>query len=85
MRDAREARCPEPVSREERRERIRTAIFREGRQQARWRDTNLTYAAAYQQAYCQPLEARHDDPQGWPLRLSGRLLLPTILMRMPTV
>jgi hypothetical protein len=54
------------VSRQERRERIRTAIFREGKQQTRWRDTNLTYAVAYQQAYCQPLEARHDDPQSCP-------------------
>jgi hypothetical protein len=54
------------VSREERRERIRAAIFREGKQQARWRDTNRTYAAAYQQAYCQSLQARHDDPQGLP-------------------
>lgn len=54
------------VSREERRERIRAAIFREGKQHARWRDTNLTYAAAYQQAYNQPLRARQDDPQGQP-------------------
>jgi hypothetical protein len=38
------------VSREERRERIRAAIFREGKQQARWRYTNLTYADAYRQA-----------------------------------
>jgi len=54
------------VSRMERRERIRAAIFREGKQQARWRDTNLTYAAAYQQTYSQPLLARHDDPQACP-------------------
>ena len=54
------------VSREERRERIRAAIFREGKQHARWRDTELTYASAYQQAYHQPLRARLDDPQGQP-------------------
>jgi hypothetical protein len=54
------------VSREGRRERVRAAIFREGKQQAHWRDSNLTYAAAYQQAYSQPLQARHDDPVGQP-------------------
>jgi hypothetical protein len=46
------------VSREERRERIRVAIMRENKQHKRWRDTQLTYAAAYQQAYGKPIELR---------------------------
>jgi hypothetical protein len=46
------------VSREERRERIRVAIMRENKQHKPWRDTPLTYAAAYQQAYGKPIELR---------------------------
>jgi hypothetical protein len=46
------------VSRDARRERIRVAIMRENKQHRRWRDTQLTYAAAYQQAYGKPIESR---------------------------
>jgi hypothetical protein len=46
------------VSREERRERIRISIMRENKQHSRWRDTQLTYATAYQQAYGKPIESR---------------------------
>jgi hypothetical protein len=57
------------VSREERRERIRTAIIRENKQHARWRDTSMTYAAVYQKAYGRPLESgRSDEPEVAPLR-----------------
>lgn len=49
------------VSRQERRERIRAAIFREGKQNDCWRNTPLSYAAAYRQAYHLPLEAREGD------------------------
>ncbi len=49
------------VSREDRRERIRAAIFREGKQNDRWRNTELSYAAAYRQAYHQPLVAREGE------------------------
>lgn len=57
------------VSREERRERIRTAIMRENKQHCRWRDTSFTYAALYQQVYGKSLdERRPDEPQMAPLR-----------------
>jgi hypothetical protein len=51
------------VSREERRERIRVAIMRENKQSRRWRDTQLTYAAVYQQVYGKPIEARRADEE----------------------
>jgi hypothetical protein len=46
------------VSRDERRERIRTAIYREGKAGLIWRDSGLTYAEIFRQAYHQPLDAR---------------------------
>jgi hypothetical protein len=46
------------VSREERRERIRVAILREGKETLLYHDTQLTYAQIYQQAYSQPIELR---------------------------
>ncbi len=49
------------VSREERRERIRAAIWRENKQNQRWRDTPITYAAAYELAYHKPLDGRAGD------------------------
>jgi hypothetical protein len=63
------------ISREERRERIRAAIFREGKQHLQWQDSDMTYAAAYRQAYHQPLEAREGDPQSLApmINLAGRL------------
>lgn len=66
------------VSREERRERIRAAIFREGKQHLQWQDSEMTYAAAYRQAYHQPLEAREGDPLSLApmINLAGRLLNP---------
>ena len=51
------------VSRAERRERIRVAIMRENKQDARWRDTLLTYAAVYQLVYNMPIEARRSGPE----------------------
>jgi hypothetical protein len=51
------------VSREERRARIRAAIMRENKQNRRWRDTSLTYAALYQQVYGKPIEARRADEE----------------------
>jgi hypothetical protein len=48
------------VSRDERRERIRAAIFREGKSRLAWRDSEFTYAEMFRQAYHQPLEARGD-------------------------
>lgn len=50
------------VSRDERRERIRTAIYREGKAGSNWRDSGLTYADIFRQAYHQPLDARGDAP-----------------------
>jgi hypothetical protein len=43
------------VSRDERRERIRAAIFRENKAHLCWRDSELTYAQVYYQAYGQAL------------------------------
>jgi hypothetical protein len=48
------------VSRDERRERIRTAIYREGKAVMNWRDSGCTYAEIFRQAYHQPLDARGD-------------------------
>jgi len=50
------------VSRDERRERIRTAIYREGKAGRTWRDSGLTYAEIFRQAYHQALDARADVP-----------------------
>jgi len=50
------------VSRDERRERIRTAIYREGKSALQWRDSGLTYADMFRQAYHQPLDARGEIP-----------------------
>jgi hypothetical protein len=51
------------VSREERRARIRAAIMRENKQNMRWRDTQLTYAAVYQQVYGKPIDSRRADAE----------------------
>jgi hypothetical protein len=48
------------VSRDERRERIRTAIYREGKSRLAWRDSEFTYAEMFRQAYHQRLDARSD-------------------------
>ena len=43
--------------------------MRENKQNRRWRDTSLTYAALYQQVYGKPIEARRaDDEEIAPMR-----------------
>ncbi|MGA2188845.1 MAG: hypothetical protein ABSH33_09955 [Steroidobacteraceae bacterium] len=63
------------VSREERRERIRTAILREAKHDRRWRDTQFTYAAVYQHVYGRPLdERRAEEKEIAPMRAKGTKL-----------
>jgi hypothetical protein len=61
------------ASSEEKRERIRVAILKEGKQSKPFRGTSLTYAEVYRQAYNKPIEMRrHVRPVSAPaLALAG--------------
>jgi hypothetical protein len=52
------------VSREERRERIRTAILQEHKAHRRWQKSDLTYADVYTQVYHQSLGANDSHEEG---------------------